>query len=121
MLLTSTWEVEFRDGVLRWREEDRLDHANRTIAFRQIEGDFESLSGSWRAADHEGNCRITFVADFDFGMPSIQSIVDPIAERELSDNIDEILTGLFGPELYFVDDRTPADEGFDGTADDERP
>ena len=44
---TSSWEVSFRDGILRWVEDDAFDPVARTIDFRQAEGDMELFEGLW--------------------------------------------------------------------------
>ncbi len=40
-----------------------------------------------------------FLCDFAVGMPAVSSLLDPLAERAIRDNIKEILKGLFG-EAY---------------------
>ena len=92
---TSRWEVLFRTGILRWTEEDHFDADARTIHFRQTEGDIDHFSGTWIVhEDATGNSRVEFSADFDLGIPALASILEPIAERALRDNIQQILAGL---------------------------
>jgi ribosome-associated toxin RatA of RatAB toxin-antitoxin module len=93
--LTSIWEVNFRSGVLRWTEVDRLDDSTLTMAFEQVDGDFDHFSGVWKV-DDDGGCVVRFKADFDLGMPSLGHIIDPIAENALRENISIILRGLLG-------------------------
>jgi ribosome-associated toxin RatA of RatAB toxin-antitoxin module len=92
---TSRWEVLFRTGILRWTEEDRFDADARTIHFRQTEGDIDYFSGTWVVReDTNGNSVVQFSADFDLGIPTLASILEPIAERALRDNIQQIGAGL---------------------------
>lgn len=99
----SDWEVFFRNGILRWTEADRFDEERLSIAFRQLHGDFEEFTGTWRVRVGAG-CLIDFAAEFDFGIPSLAGILDPVAERVLKETIATVLTGLFpdatvvGPE-----------------------
>ena len=44
---TSAWEVVFRAGLLRWREQDVFDPTSRTIAFQQLDGDLAVFDGCW--------------------------------------------------------------------------
>jgi len=91
----SDWEVYFRNGILRWTEADVFDPARRLIAFRQLSGDFEEFTGTWAVhADGDG-CLIEFAAEFDFGIPSLAGILDPVAERVLKETIAAVLTSLF--------------------------
>ena len=51
--------------------------------------------------------RVVFTADFDFGVPSLASIIDPVAERVLVETITEILRGLFGTVLTVTGSAAP--------------
>lgn len=93
---SSDWEVYFRNGILRWTETDREDPAARTITFAQDDGDFEAFSGVWRVAEQPGGgSRIEFEAEFDFGIPSLVGILEPVAERVIKETIARVVTGLF--------------------------
>jgi ribosome-associated toxin RatA of RatAB toxin-antitoxin module len=93
--LASAWEVNFRNGILRWSETDRVDHEQRTIDFEQLDGDFEAFTGRWSVAPRDGGgCTVGFEAAFDLGMPTLAAMLDPIAEGALRENVARILDGL---------------------------
>ncbi|MEW2068768.1 SRPBCC family protein [Streptomyces sp. NPDC007346] len=93
----SDWEVDFRSGVLTWSEADVFDDEGLTVSFRQTEGDFEEFTGQWEVTgDGSGGCRVRFTAKFDFGLPSLAGIIDPVAERVLQESVARILTTLLG-------------------------
>ncbi|WP_017655347.1 SRPBCC family protein [Fortiea contorta] len=98
----STWEVDFRGGVMSWIEEDLFDASNYTISFNQIEGDVEHFCGQWKAQNQKDGCLILFLAEFDMGIPSLSQILDPIAIQALQENITAIIRGLFGEEVEFL-------------------
>lgn len=100
-VLTSTWSVNFRSGVLRWTERDRFDRHHRVIEFAQLDGDFERFTGGWRVVQEPDGVEVEFTAVFDLGMASLAAILDPIAEQALRDSIELILRGLFGAQLCF--------------------
>lgn len=100
---SSTWSVNFRNGVLRWRETDRFDPIARRIEYQQIDGDFETFDGSWQVSQEGSTVRVTFRASFDLGMPTLAPMIDPIAERALKDNITAILVGLLGEQVAPVE------------------
>jgi ribosome-associated toxin RatA of RatAB toxin-antitoxin module len=102
-LLDSEWSVNFRNGVLCWSERDHIDHAARTIAFTQLDGDFETFDGEWAIEPAGADVSVRFSARFDLGMPSLAPIIDPIAEQALQDNLHSILRGLLGAEVVFLD------------------
>jgi ribosome-associated toxin RatA of RatAB toxin-antitoxin module len=98
--VTSTWEVNFRKGILKWVEQDTFDRPNRRITFVQTEGDLKSFAGSWHVLPRPGDgVTVTFKAEFDLGMASIATIVDPIAERALIDNTRLIIEQLVRPRV----------------------
>ncbi|MCG6498311.1 type II toxin-antitoxin system RatA family toxin [Kitasatospora sp. A2-31] len=100
-VIDSAWAVNFRNGVLRWSENEVIDPAARTITFAQTTGDFESFDGTWRVEERDGGVVIRFEAEFDLGMASLAAIIDPIAERALVENLQRILTGLNGPSTSY--------------------
>jgi ribosome-associated toxin RatA of RatAB toxin-antitoxin module len=95
----STWEVQFRDGVMEWTEEDHLDRRARTIAFTQTVGDFEHFSGRWAIRPEGSGSVIEFRAEFDLGVPSLGNLLEPIAERSLRENVAAILRSLLGERV----------------------
>lgn len=99
----SDWEVYFRNGILRWSEADRKDGAARLITFEQTDGDFDSFRGSWVVTAAGAECAVTFETEFDFGIPSLAGILEPIAERVFKETIARVLAGLFGT-VRVVDD-----------------
>lgn len=97
----SVWEVNFRDGVLRWTEKDFFNPLDGTINFELIEGDIAHFSGQWKVQPQDKGCRICFSANLDMGIPSLNHILEPIAEQTLSENIMGIIKGLFGEQVEF--------------------
>ena len=98
-VVVSPWEVDFRDGVLEWTEADEFDDAAHTIRFSQLDGDFEEFAGHWLVRTENGDTAVEFSARFDIGIPSLGGIIEPLAERTLVENIDQILRGLLGQDL----------------------
>ncbi|MFF7635759.1 type II toxin-antitoxin system RatA family toxin [Kitasatospora sp. NPDC008050] len=92
---SSSWELHFRSGLLRWTEDDVFDLAGNQIRFEQTDGDFDSFTGVWSLAQEGDGVRVTFEADFDFGIPSLEGILDPIAERVIKETVAWALTGLY--------------------------
>jgi ribosome-associated toxin RatA of RatAB toxin-antitoxin module len=95
-VVESAWSVNFRNGVLRWSERDRLDPVARRITFEQTGGDFEAFEGSWLVEQAGEDAVVRFEARFDLGMPSLAAIIDPIAADALTTNVHAILRGLLG-------------------------
>lgn len=100
----STWEVDFRNGLLRWTEEDTLSPATGTITFKQVEGDVDQFEGSWQVRPSaDGGAYVRFAARVDMGIPTLADVLEPIASRTLLDNTSAIIRGMFGPAVQLVD------------------
>lgn len=92
---TSTWEVTFRGGLMRWTERDVLDLDRLEHRFALVEGDPRDFDGAWTAAPHPGGCLLELAAEFDLGMPSLRHLLDPIAIEALEDAVADVLDALF--------------------------
>lgn len=92
----SDWEVYFRNGPLRWVEIDYFRPEQRSIVFEQESGDFHVFRGNWTVAELDHGTTVTFRADFDFGIPSLAGVLEPIAEKVLKEGIATILAGILG-------------------------
>lgn len=101
----SRWEVNFREGILRWTEIDVLDAEARTIAFEQESGDFHAFRGAWIVDDDPAGSVVRFHAEFDLGIPSLSELIDPLAVRALRDNVAAIVSGLFGRDVEAISRR----------------
>lgn len=92
---SSSWELHFRSGLLRWTERDDFRRDALEIGFEQTDGDFDSFTGCWTMRQDGDDVRVRFEADFDFGIPSLEGILDPIAERVIKETVAWAVTGLF--------------------------
>ncbi|MGA4851060.1 type II toxin-antitoxin system RatA family toxin [Streptomyces sp. G5(2025)] len=92
---SSSWELHFRSGLLRWTEDDVFLPEEGEIRFEQSDGDFDSFTGVWALTQAGDDVAVRFDADFDFGIPSLEGILDPIAERVIKETVAWSLTGLF--------------------------
>lgn len=101
---TSDWEVSFRNGILRWSESDRFDPEAGTIFFEQTDGDFAELAGSWRVSGDGEDSLVTFSTEFDFGIPSLAGILDPVAERVFKETIATTVISLFDGDAAVEND-----------------
>jgi ribosome-associated toxin RatA of RatAB toxin-antitoxin module len=88
----SDWEVIFRSGPLRWTEVDYHKPDERQIAFEQHTGDFEEFRGCWQVIATEFGSQVSFEVTFDFGIPSLAGVLEPIAERVLKESILKIMS-----------------------------
>lgn len=100
--LLSTWEVNFRRGILRWTERASFDDAAMRIDFVEVDGDVDEFVGCWSVVPSVRGARVSFEVKFDIGIPALEHILEPIAEQALLDNVRSILRGLLGDEISLV-------------------
>lgn len=103
--VSTDWVVYFRNGLLRWSEVDVYDRAARHITFEQSGGDFELFRGRWSVVEARGGCDVVFEAEFDFGIPSLAGILEPIASRVLKENVARVLIGITGTIVVVNDEQ----------------
>lgn len=104
----SDWDVYFRNGILSWSETDRFDRDTLTITFEQVDGDFAEFTGVWRLTADGADCLVDFSAEFDFGIPSLAGILDPVAERVFKETIARVVISLFAGNASVVGDEAVA-------------
>ncbi|MFC7310220.1 type II toxin-antitoxin system RatA family toxin [Streptomyces monticola] len=106
--LASDWDIFFRNGPLRWSEVDYFQRDTLRIVFEQTAGDFEVLRGSWHVVPVAEGCEVTFEATFDFGIPSLAGVLEPIAAKVLKEAIATIVHRLLGDVSVVGDPATAA-------------
>lgn len=99
----SDWEVYFRNGILRWSERDSYDRAALSIEFTQTKGDFLEFGGNWKVEPVQDASQVSFNARFDFGVPSLAGILDPLAERVIKETIGTVINRLL-TNVRLIDD-----------------
>jgi ribosome-associated toxin RatA of RatAB toxin-antitoxin module len=90
----SSWELLFRSGLLQWSETERFLKDRLRIEFTQTEGDFDSFHGFWTMVQEGADTVLHFECDFDFGIESLEGILDPIAERVIKETVAWAVVGL---------------------------
>ncbi|EME15492.1 type II toxin-antitoxin system RatA family toxin [Rhodococcus triatomae] len=95
-VVASDWEVFFRNGPLRWSEVDYFQPEARRITFEQTAGDFEVFRGYWQVDPAGDGCVVNFEVTFDFGIPSLVGVLEPIATKVLKEGIALALLQLLG-------------------------
>jgi ribosome-associated toxin RatA of RatAB toxin-antitoxin module len=98
----TSWEVNFRNGILKWVEEEHLQPDDGRIEFQAIGGDLERFDGFWQVTPTDEGCTVQLHVEFDSGLGTLSDIVEPIAERTLRENFEVILRALVGGEVELV-------------------
>lgn len=106
---SSSWELNFRSGLLRWTERERFHRDELRMEFEQTDGDFDSFTGSWTLTQDGPDTALRFEAEFDFGIPSLEGILDPIAARVIKETVAWTVAGMFG-DVFLAEPMDPSSQ-----------
>jgi coenzyme Q-binding protein COQ10 len=90
----TDWDTSISGMNFRWQERDVFDEANRRITYRQVSGDLKRFEGEWRVEEEADGVRVTLKVDFDFGVPMLSSLLNPVASLKLRQNGEAMLRAI---------------------------
>ncbi|HEX2972399.1 MAG TPA: SRPBCC family protein, partial [Tepidisphaeraceae bacterium] len=84
------------DGrIIKWTERDTFDDANCHIAYNQIEGDLKKFAGEWILTPlDDATTEIKLTVDFEFGIPMIAGLLNPILKKKVKVNSENMLKAI---------------------------
>lgn len=92
---TVTHWVSRVDGrVIRWTEKDVFDDEHMYITYKQIEGDLSKMQGEWILTPLESGTEIKLTVDFEFGIPMIAGLLNPILKKKVRTNSENMLQAI---------------------------
>ncbi|MCX7571311.1 aromatase/cyclase [Tumebacillus sp. DT12] len=90
----TAWDTSINGMRFRWQERDVFDRENWRIGYSQVAGDLKRFEGEWRVEETAGEVKVTLVVDFDFGVPMLQALLNPVAALKLRQNGESMLRAL---------------------------
>lgn len=92
---TVTYWVTNVDGrTIKWKELDKFDDTNFKIIYKQIAGDLRKFEGEWILEDTPEGVRVILTVDFDFGIPMIAPLLNPILRKKVKQNSEAMLQSI---------------------------
>ena len=79
---------------VRWRQEDVWDDASHTCKFRQLEGDYDKLEGTWAFSEEKGGTRFSSTLDYDYVVPGLGPLVKRVIHGIVVKNMDGVLGSI---------------------------
>jgi ribosome-associated toxin RatA of RatAB toxin-antitoxin module len=92
----SRWKVAFRGKHVRWTQREIRHPAAHKICFEQIDGDFVSMSGTWRVEELGAGVVVAFQLEFRTSVPHLAGAIDPMIGRVLLRAAHAVVVGLAG-------------------------
>lgn len=75
---------------VRWRQEDLWDDATHSSAFRQLQGDYDKMEGTWSFADEEGKTRFVQHLEYEYNVPTLGPLVKKVIHNIVKNNLEAI-------------------------------
>jgi coenzyme Q-binding protein COQ10 len=90
----SKWVSNVDGRVIKWTELDTFDDENMHIAYKQIEGDLKKFEGEWILTPLIEGTEIKLTVDFEFGIPMIAGLLNPLLKKKVRDNSLNMLKAI---------------------------
>lgn len=90
----TQWVTNVDGRVIRWTEKDIFDDEAKTISYRQISGDLKKFEGEWRFQTEGKGTTVTLTVDFEFGIPMLAGLLNPILKKKTQANCESMLRAI---------------------------
>ncbi|MDR3563875.1 MAG: aromatase/cyclase [Negativicutes bacterium] len=90
----TKWVSNVDGRIIRWTERDVFDDVNRHISYCQVEGDLKKFEGEWVLTPIDGGTEIKLTVDFEFGIPMIAGLLNPILKKKVRVNSENMLKAI---------------------------
>ncbi|MEG6584106.1 type II toxin-antitoxin system RatA family toxin [Dendrosporobacter sp. 1207_IL3150] len=90
----TKWVSNVDGRTIKWTELDTFDDENLHIAYRQLEGDLKRFEGEWILTPISGGTEVKLTVDFEFGIPMIAGLLNPILKKKVRENSLNMLNAI---------------------------
>ena len=90
----SKWVSNVDGRIIKWTELDTFDDENMHIFYNQIDGDLKKMAGEWILTSTAEGTDIKLTVDFEFGIPMISGLLNPILKKKVRDNSMNMLKAV---------------------------
>jgi ribosome-associated toxin RatA of RatAB toxin-antitoxin module len=75
---------------IRWRQEEVWDDANHRSRFRQLQGDYDRLEGTWEFREENGGTRFSQSLEYEYNVPTLGALVKKVIHTIVVKNLESI-------------------------------
>jgi ribosome-associated toxin RatA of RatAB toxin-antitoxin module len=75
---------------IRWRQEETWDDATHSSQFKQLEGDYDKMNGSWAFREEKGGVRFDQHLDYEYNVPTIGPLIKKVIQTLVVKNLENI-------------------------------
>lgn len=88
------WVSNVDGRKIVWTERDFFYPDDFRITYSQTEGDLKKMEGAWELETVPDGVRVSLAVDFEFGIPMIAGLLNPILVRKVKENSNAILQAV---------------------------
>ena len=75
---------------VRWRQEEAWDDAAHSSEFRQLQGDYDEMHGSWAFREENGGTRFDQSMSYEYSVPTLGPLVKKVIQSLTRKNLEGI-------------------------------
>lgn len=90
----TQWNTQLKGKPFNWVEKDIFDDENHRISYQLVSGDLKKFEGEWTLTGDGNGVKVSLTVDFEFGVPMIASLLNPIAKIIIKQNCDSMLKAI---------------------------
>ncbi len=90
----TSWVTNIDGRKICWTERDYFNDTDHQIIYKQIKGDLKKFDGEWDLESIAQGTRITLTVDFEFGIPMLAPLLNPILKKKVAINSQNMLRAI---------------------------
>ena len=90
----SHWVSNVDGRRIIWTEKDSFFDEEKRITYKQTEGDLKKMEGEWRLTNSTDGVEVLLSVDFEFGIPMIAGLLNPILKKKVRENSENMLAAV---------------------------
>lgn len=79
---------------VKWREEDLWDDATHSSTFRQLEGDYDQMSGTWNFRQEGASVRFDQHLEYEYNVPTLGPLVKKVVHSLVIKNLENLAQAI---------------------------
>jgi ribosome-associated toxin RatA of RatAB toxin-antitoxin module len=79
---------------VRWRQEDVWDDESHVCAFRQVQGDYDRMEGTWSFTEEDGAVRFAQHLDYEYNVPTLGPLVKKVIQVVVTKNLESVQNAI---------------------------
>jgi uncharacterized membrane protein len=79
---------------VKWLQEEVWDDEAARCDFRQLEGDYDAMTGVWRLTEEDGGTRFDSRVEYEYRVPGLGPLVAKVVHSLVTKNLEGVLQAL---------------------------